>query len=392
MSEPSETPAAEARRRLLRRRSPRGRSARRRRAGCARGCRATRCCGAPGEWALWLWRWASGGAFAYRSFERPGHDQRIDARPPTSIPSAAPEAEPAVPKPDQRRKAGPWSFDEPPRSLRAGRPSGIALRWEHVRNAANVWGMVGLRSLCDPGDRDRAGRSLRRRECPRIVRGQADAALRCRAPGSVPVALQMEGALISTDGQEPPQLQRLAIAINRHGTVSTIGLPVCPVRSIEATTTRAGAGRLPQALIGSGRFTAHIAIPTQAPFPADGKMLAFNSVLHGRRVILAHIYGTDPVPTSRVLVMTYQHPGPGAFGTILSMRMPNSGRQLGLCDRLQADPAPPLHLPGQAAELHQRQLPRPEGAQRRAVHRRQGHLLPGGRPPRSPASSMGPAR
>ena len=139
----------------------------------------------------------------------------------------------------------------------------------------------------------------------------------------VPVALRMEGALMSTNGQEPPRLQRMAIAINRHGTVSTIGLPVCPIGSIVATTTTQALATCREALIGSGRFTAHIAIPTQAPFPAYGRMLAFNSVLHGRRVILAHIYGTDPVPTSRVLVMTYQRKNPGTFGTILSMQMPN---------------------------------------------------------------------
>jgi hypothetical protein len=141
--------------------------------------------------------------------------------------------------------------------------------------------------------------------------------------GSVPVSLRMEGALISTNGHEPPQLQRLAIAINRHGTVSTHGLPVCRVGSIEATTTTQALGACREALVGTGRFTAHIAIPTQAPFPAHGRMLAFNSVLHGRRVILAHIYGTDPVPTSRVLVMTYQRRRPGTFGTVLSMQMPN---------------------------------------------------------------------
>ncbi len=141
--------------------------------------------------------------------------------------------------------------------------------------------------------------------------------------GSVPVALRMEGALISTNGREPPRLLRMAIAINRHGAVSTIGLPVCRVGSIEATTTRQALAACREALIGSGRFTAHIAIPTQAPFPAHGRMLAFNSVLHGRRVILAHIYGTDPVPTSRVLVMTYQRRSPGTFGTTLSMQMPN---------------------------------------------------------------------
>ncbi len=141
--------------------------------------------------------------------------------------------------------------------------------------------------------------------------------------GSVPVALRMEGALESTNGQEPPRLQRMEIAINRFGKVSTIGLPGCPVRLIESTTTKQALAACRNALVGSGRFGAHITIPSEAPFPAHGKMLVFNSVLHGRHVILAHIYGTDPVPTSRVLVMTYQRKSPGTFGTTLSILMPD---------------------------------------------------------------------
>jgi len=140
---------------------------------------------------------------------------------------------------------------------------------------------------------------------------------------SLPVALRMEGALISINGREPPQLLRIAIAINRHGRLSTTGLPVCPLRSIEATTSKEALAACHEALVGRGQFTAHIAIPTQAPFPAHGKMLVFNSVLHGRHVLLAHIYGTTPVPTSRVLVMTYQRSSAGTFGTTLTFHMPN---------------------------------------------------------------------
>jgi hypothetical protein len=140
---------------------------------------------------------------------------------------------------------------------------------------------------------------------------------------SLPVALRMEGGLISTNGKEPPRLLRIAIAINRHGRLSTVGLPVCPLRSLEATTTQQALAACSGALVGRGRFTAHIALPSQAPFPAAGKMLVFNSVLHGRHVMLAHIYGTSPVPTSRVLVMTYQRSSGGTFGTTLSFQMPN---------------------------------------------------------------------
>lgn len=140
--------------------------------------------------------------------------------------------------------------------------------------------------------------------------------------GSVPVALQLEGALTSVNGEEPPQLQRIAIAINRFGVLSTAGLSVCPAGLIKSTTTKQALAACREALVGSGRFTAHIEIPTQAPFPAHGKMLVFNSRLRGRPVFLGQIYGTEPVPTSQLLVITHRRLRPGPFGTVLSIQMP----------------------------------------------------------------------
>jgi hypothetical protein len=138
----------------------------------------------------------------------------------------------------------------------------------------------------------------------------------------IPVSLHMAGALSATEGREPPQLQRLTIAINRNGRVSTAGLPTCRLDLIRSTTTKQALSACRPALVGTGTFTAHIGIPTEAPFPARGRMLAFNSVLHGKRVILAQIYGTEPVPTAQVLVLNFLHSGGGSFGTTLSVQMP----------------------------------------------------------------------
>jgi hypothetical protein len=42
--------------------------------------------------------------------------------------------------------------------------------------------------------------------------------------------------------------------------------------------------------------------------------------------MLAHIYGTDPLPTSQVLTLTIKHPKRrGPFGTILSVTLPRVG-------------------------------------------------------------------
>jgi hypothetical protein len=144
-----------------------------------------------------------------------------------------------------------------------------------------------------------------------------------------PVALHLKGRLWTTDGRPPPQLRRLTIAINRFGRVSTQGLPACHRRSILARSTAQALAACRDSLVGAGKFSAHIAIPSQAPFPARGRVLAFLSRQDGRRVILAHIFGRDPVPTSNVLTLRFQRSDPGAFDTTMALVLPNVGEDWG---------------------------------------------------------------
>ncbi len=146
---------------------------------------------------------------------------------------------------------------------------------------------------------------------------------------AAPVTLHLRGRLRTTDGEEPPQLRRVTVELNRHGKVSTRGLPTCPRRGLLSTTTSQALRFCRKALVGHGRFTAHISIPTQAPFPARGKVLAFSSKRHGRRVILTHIYGTVPVPTTRVLSLGASRAGGGAFGPTFSVPMPQVAQNWG---------------------------------------------------------------
>ncbi len=83
------------------------------------------------------------------------------------------------------------------------------------------------------------------------------------------------------------------------------------------------------ALVGTGHFTSHVDIPEQAPFPAVGRMLAFNTRLNGHAALVAHVYGTRPVPISQVLPMPFKRRGRGAFGSTLSVEMPKIGADWG---------------------------------------------------------------
>jgi hypothetical protein len=58
-------------------------------------------------------------------------------------------------------------------------------------------------------------------------------------------------------------------------------------------------------------------------------MLAFNSRVGKRNVILMHIYGSKPVQATFVLTFKISHPRRGTFGTVLSTRIPKLASDLG---------------------------------------------------------------
>jgi hypothetical protein len=139
--------------------------------------------------------------------------------------------------------------------------------------------------------------------------------------GSAPVRVDLKARIGSTDKGTPPQLRRISIAINRYGRFNVQGLPNCSLRDIQPSTTAAALAACRDAVVGEGRFSARILLNQQAPFPADGKVYAFNGRLHGRPAIFAHVYGTDPVPTSFTLPFTIRS-SKGTYGTVLEAKLP----------------------------------------------------------------------
>jgi hypothetical protein len=140
--------------------------------------------------------------------------------------------------------------------------------------------------------------------------------------GVAPVAVGVRGQIQSRHDSRPPSLRRLDIAINRHGRLDYKGLPVCPLARIQPATTQNALAACRSSLVGRGSFSANVAIPQQSPFPSKGKLLAFNGREGGRPVIFAHIYGTQPVPTSLTLPLRIATIRKGAFGTLLSTSLP----------------------------------------------------------------------
>ncbi len=140
--------------------------------------------------------------------------------------------------------------------------------------------------------------------------------------GTAPIAVSLGGEITTTDGSTPPQLRAVQIAINRAGRLDRRGLPVCRLSEIQPATTENALAACGPARVGEGRFSANVVIPEQSPFPSTGKVIAFNGVQGGRPVIFAHVYGTEPIPTSFTLALRISR-AKGRFGTVLSAALPD---------------------------------------------------------------------
>jgi hypothetical protein len=151
--------------------------------------------------------------------------------------------------------------------------------------------------------------------------------------GRRPIVASVGARVVPLGGRTPPQLRGIEIAINRNGHFAPGSVPRCRIEQIQPATTTAALAACRRSLIGEGHFSARVLLPEQAPFPSSGKVYAFNGRWHGRPTILAHVYGTEPVPVSYTIPFEL-FPRRGTYGTLLRASLPevtgNSGYITGL--------------------------------------------------------------
>lgn len=140
--------------------------------------------------------------------------------------------------------------------------------------------------------------------------------------GDAPIAVSVSGHIIPTVPGALPKLEAISVGINSHGKLQTKGIPLCRLGHINPSTTAEALRACRPSLIGEGHFSANVKIPEQSPFPSEGKVLAFNGRLRGRPAVFAHIYGTEPVPTSYVLSFLVKKTH-GTYGTVLEASLPS---------------------------------------------------------------------
>ncbi len=140
--------------------------------------------------------------------------------------------------------------------------------------------------------------------------------------GAAPVAVTVATHIAAAKAGKPlPQLTKIEIAINKGGRLDPTGLPLCEVDDVQPATTQKALEECRGSLVGKGSFAAQVGLSRQAAFPSKGELYAFNGIYKGKPAILAHVYGTDPVPTSFTLPFVIGK-AKGTFGTTLTATIP----------------------------------------------------------------------
>lgn len=150
-----------------------------------------------------------------------------------------------------------------------------------------------------------------------------------------PIDVFIAGHIATSTGAVPPQLQRMTVLINRHGTLGTKGLPTCTLAEIEATTTAHAVERCGKAVVGSGHFWASVVLPEQPPYRTTGRLLAFNGMRGGHPALFAQIYTTQPFPSSFVVPFSIRHIDRGPYGEELSATLPAALGDWGFVNRIK---------------------------------------------------------
>jgi hypothetical protein len=139
--------------------------------------------------------------------------------------------------------------------------------------------------------------------------------------GLAPIGVWINGTIKTLSDSAPPALREIKIELNRYGVLDVEGLPTCPKDRIATTNRETALRRCGSALVGTGSFLAESEYPEQGSFPSAGKLLAFNGREGNAPVLYAHVYGTTPLESTRIITFRITH-GHGSYGTVLTGDLP----------------------------------------------------------------------
>jgi hypothetical protein len=152
---------------------------------------------------------------------------------------------------------------------------------------------------------------------------------------TAPITAYIAGHVAAVNGGVPPQLTSMQILINRHGLIQPKGLPTCTLAQIQPGTNAHALAECGDALVGSGHFWATVVFAENAPYHTTGRLLIFAGRDGPKPVVFAHIYTTQPFPTSFVVTFKIKKVSRGNWGTELTASLPKALGDWGFVDRIK---------------------------------------------------------
>lgn len=138
-----------------------------------------------------------------------------------------------------------------------------------------------------------------------------------------PITIFGHGKISTVDGTLPPVLKTIQFEFDKHGSVQTLGLPVCTAGKLQATTVRQARKLCPGAIVGKGHGHAIVKFPEQAPIPVSSPITIFNGPRKGGDpTVLAHAYTTVPVATTFIVPVRIETIHNGRYGYRVKATIP----------------------------------------------------------------------
>jgi hypothetical protein len=138
-----------------------------------------------------------------------------------------------------------------------------------------------------------------------------------------PITIFGHGKISTVDGTLPPVLKTIQLEFDKHGSVETVGLPICTAAKLQSTTVPQARKLCPGAIVGKGRGHAIVKFPEQAPIPVSSPITIFNGPRKdGDPTVLAHAYTTVPVPTTFVVPVRIETIHNGRYGYRVKATIP----------------------------------------------------------------------
>jgi hypothetical protein len=138
-----------------------------------------------------------------------------------------------------------------------------------------------------------------------------------------PITIFGKGRIDTADGTLPPVLKTIEFEFDKHGSVQTLGLPICTAAKLQTTTVPQARRNCPGAIVGKGFGHAVVKFPEQPPIPVSSPITIFNGPpIKGDPSVFAHFYTTVPAPVAFVVPVRIETIHNGRYGYRVNTEIP----------------------------------------------------------------------